>query len=70
MNYNNYQVLVDKINELLKENRSLISYLAYIPMDTVIKKIKNKNLSLEERKRWFKIYEEKYKYLQRFANRS
>ena len=69
MIYNNYQVLVDRINELLKENRELKDMIHVIPLSMIIKMLSKSDLSIEAKRRWYKLYEEKHKYLQRIAKR-
>ena len=69
MIYNNYQVLVDKINELLKENRELKDMIHVIPLSLIIKMLSKSDLNLEAKRRWYKLYEEKRRYLQRLTDR-
>lgn len=68
MKYNNYQVLVDRINDLLKENKELKSMIHSIPLSVILKMLSIPDTNINLKRRWYKLYEEKHKYLQRIAN--
>lgn len=65
MEYHTYQELVDRINYLLKENREL-NYMFYcLPLQTIRDMIGTPGIDFNMKMRWIKLYEKKYKFLQR-----
>lgn len=68
MEYHTYQELVNKLNYLLKENRELTYMFYHIPLRTLKDILISPYISNDLKRRWMKIYEKKYRYLQRTTN--
>ncbi len=68
MEYHTYQELVDRLNYLIKENKELTRMFYCIPLKTIKDMLITPYIDEETKVRWIKIYEQKYKYLQRTAN--
>lgn len=69
MEYHTYQELVDRLNYLIKENKDLTMMFYHIPLKTIKDMLISPYISDELKMRWIKIYEKKYKYLQRINDR-
>ena len=69
MEYHTYQELVDRLNYLIKENKDLTMMFYHIPLKTIKDMLISPYISDELKMRWIKIYEKKYKYLQRINER-
>ena len=70
MEYHTYQELVDRLNYLIKENKELTRMFYHIPLKTIKLMLISPYIDDELKMRWVKIYEKKYKYLQRTTDSS
>ena len=68
MEYHTYQELVDRLNYLIKENKELTKMFYLIPLKTIKDMLITPYIDDETKVRWMKIYEKKYRYLQRTPN--
>lgn len=68
MEYHTYQELVDRLNYLIKENKELTKMFYCIPLKTIKDMLISPYIPYYLKRRWIKIYEQKYKYLQRTVN--
>lgn len=68
MEYHTYQELVDRLNYLIKENKELTKMFYLIPLKTIKDMLITPYIDDETKVRWMKIYEKKYRYLQRTTN--